>query len=124
MDGETSSFQWLSLCHLGDNLQTAITVAKNSEMIPAGSQVIIVEANEPGDLVPASVTWQLVGTQEPGSGKKVSRCSKTSGWVWVGGAQPWHGATVCILEGILVTIPQVCHHAEGFQWHLADPATN
>ncbi|XP_076798874.1 putative cation-transporting ATPase 13A5 isoform X3 [Arvicanthis niloticus] len=54
----------------GDNLQTAITVAKNSEMIPLGSQVIIVEANEPGDLVPASVTWQLVGTQEPGSGKK------------------------------------------------------
>lgn len=54
----------------GDNLQTAITVAKNSEMIPVGSQVIIVEANEPGDLVPASVTWQLVGTQEPGSEKK------------------------------------------------------
>ncbi|XP_006522259.1 probable cation-transporting ATPase 13A5 isoform X1 [Mus musculus] len=54
----------------GDNLQTAITVAKNSEMIPVGSQVVIVEANEPGDLVPASVTWQLVGTQEPGSGKK------------------------------------------------------
>ncbi|XP_052013973.1 probable cation-transporting ATPase 13A5 isoform X1 [Apodemus sylvaticus] len=54
----------------GDNLQTAITVAKNSEMIPMGSPVIIVEANEPGDLVPASVTWQLVGTQEPGSGKK------------------------------------------------------
>lgn len=77
-------------------------------MIPLGSQVIIVEANEPGDLVPASVTWQLVGTQEPGSGKKVSRCSKTSGWVWVGGTQPWHGATICILEGIIVIIPQVC----------------
>ncbi|MEJ1283285.1 hypothetical protein NN561_014254 [Cricetulus griseus] len=55
----------------GDNLQTAITVAKNSEMIPVGSQVIIVEANEPGDLLPASVTWQLVGTQEPSPGKKV-----------------------------------------------------
>ncbi|ERE75971.1 putative cation-transporting ATPase 13A5-like protein [Cricetulus griseus] len=54
----------------GDNLQTAITVAKNSEMIPVGSQVIIVEANEPGDLLPASVTWQLVGTQEPSPGKK------------------------------------------------------
>ncbi|XP_076404783.1 putative cation-transporting ATPase 13A5 isoform X4 [Peromyscus maniculatus bairdii] len=54
----------------GDNLQTAITVAKNSEMIPMGSQVIIIEANEPGDLLPASVTWQLVGTQEPGSAKK------------------------------------------------------
>lgn len=98
--GETSSLWWLiglslkSLCHLGDNLQTAITVAKNSEMIPMGSQVIIIEANEPGDLLPASVTWQLVGTQEPGSAKKVSRCSKTPGWAWVCGAQPWHGITI------------------------------
>lgn len=97
-------------------------------MIPVGSQVIIVEANEPGDLVPASVTWQLVGTQEPGSEKKVSRCSKTSGWVWVGETRPWHGATICILEAIIVATPQVClrvwHHAVGFQWHLADPAMN
>ncbi|XP_005344847.1 probable cation-transporting ATPase 13A5 [Microtus ochrogaster] len=54
----------------GDNLQTAITVAKNSEMIPHGHQVIIVEANEPGDLLPASVTWQLVGTQEPSPPRK------------------------------------------------------
>nr|XP_048309896.1 probable cation-transporting ATPase 13A5 isoform X2 [Myodes glareolus] len=54
----------------GDNLQTAITVAKNSEMIPHGNQVIIVEANEPGDHLPASVTWQLVGTQEPSPARK------------------------------------------------------
>ncbi|XP_032705856.1 probable cation-transporting ATPase 13A5, partial [Lontra canadensis] len=53
----------------GDNLQTAITVAKNSEMIPRGSQVILVEANEPEDFVPASVTWQLVENQENGLGK-------------------------------------------------------
>lgn len=63
-----------SLCHLGDNLQTAITVAKNSEMIPRGSQVILVEANEPEDFVPASVTWQLVENQENGLGKNVSKC--------------------------------------------------
>ncbi|XP_034846625.1 probable cation-transporting ATPase 13A5 [Mirounga leonina] len=50
----------------GDNLQTAITVAKNSEMIPRGSQVILVEANEPENFVPASVTWQLVENQENG----------------------------------------------------------
>lgn len=62
------------LCLLGDNLQTAITVAKNSEMIPPGSQVIIVEANEPEEFVPASVTWQLVENQETGPGKKVSKC--------------------------------------------------
>ncbi|XP_077610491.1 putative cation-transporting ATPase 13A5 [Crocuta crocuta] len=54
----------------GDNLQTAITVAKNSEMIPGGSQVILVEANEPEDFVPASVTWQLVENQENGPEKK------------------------------------------------------
>uniref|UniRef100_A0A8C6QFX6 Cation-transporting ATPase n=1 Tax=Nannospalax galili TaxID=1026970 RepID=A0A8C6QFX6_NANGA len=54
----------------GDNLQTAITVAKNSEMIPPGSQVITVEANEPEGLLPASVTWQLVVNQELGPGKK------------------------------------------------------
>ncbi|XP_040477668.1 probable cation-transporting ATPase 13A5 [Ursus maritimus] len=53
----------------GDNLQTAITVAKNSEMIPRGSQVILVEANEPEDFVPASVTWQLVENQENGVGR-------------------------------------------------------
>ncbi|KAG8515835.1 putative cation-transporting ATPase 13A5, partial [Galemys pyrenaicus] len=53
----------------GDNLQTAITVAKNSEMIPQGSQVILVEANEPGEYSPASVTWKLVENQENGPGK-------------------------------------------------------
>ncbi|XP_066203653.1 probable cation-transporting ATPase 13A5 isoform X2 [Saccopteryx leptura] len=52
----------------GDNLQTAITVAKNSEMIPPGSQVILVEANEPEESVPASVTWQLVENQDSGPG--------------------------------------------------------
>ncbi|KAI4548269.1 hypothetical protein MG293_000599 [Ovis ammon polii] len=53
----------------GDNLQTAITVAKNSEMIPRGSQVILVEAKEPEEFAPASVTWQLVENQENGPGK-------------------------------------------------------
>ncbi|XP_073088005.1 probable cation-transporting ATPase 13A5 isoform X2 [Manis javanica] len=53
----------------GDNLQTAITVAKNSEMIPRGSRVILVEANEPEEFVPASLTWQLVEKQENGPEK-------------------------------------------------------
>lgn len=68
------------LCHLGDNLQTAITVAKNSEMIPQGSQVILVEANEPEEFVPASVTWQLIENQENGPGKNVSKCEKALPW--------------------------------------------
>uniref|UniRef100_A0A8C4KWC7 Cation-transporting ATPase n=1 Tax=Equus asinus asinus TaxID=83772 RepID=A0A8C4KWC7_EQUAS len=53
----------------GDNLQTAITVAKSSEMIPRGNQVILVEANEPEECAPASVTWQLVENQENGPGR-------------------------------------------------------
>ncbi|KAM9225112.1 LOW QUALITY PROTEIN: putative cation-transporting ATPase 13A5 [Dugong dugon] len=47
----------------GDNLQTAITVAKNSGMVPQGSRVILVEAKEPEEFAPASVTWQLVENQ-------------------------------------------------------------
>ena len=43
-------------------------------MIPGGSQVILVEAKEPEDLVPASVTWQLVENQENGPEKNVSKC--------------------------------------------------
>ena len=43
-------------------------------MIPQGSQVILVEANEPEESVPASVTWQLVENQECEPGKNVSKC--------------------------------------------------
>ncbi|XP_049631879.1 probable cation-transporting ATPase 13A5 [Suncus etruscus] len=53
----------------GDNIQTAITVAKNSGMIPQGSQVILVEANEPEKFLPASVTWKLVENPENGPGQ-------------------------------------------------------
>ncbi|XP_069473521.1 probable cation-transporting ATPase 13A4 isoform X2 [Ambystoma mexicanum] len=42
----------------GDNLKTAITVAKNSAMIASGSRVIIVEATGPSGSNPASITWQ------------------------------------------------------------------
>ncbi|XP_069473514.1 probable cation-transporting ATPase 13A4 [Ambystoma mexicanum] len=44
----------------GDNLQTAVTVAKNSEMIPGTGRVILVEANEPDGSSPASVTWKAL----------------------------------------------------------------
>lgn len=80
--------QVLFLCHLGDNLQTAITVAKNSEMIPRGSQVILVEANEPEEFAPASVTWQLVENQENGPGKNVSECQKAPPWTGADAIQP------------------------------------
>ena len=82
------------LCHLGDNLQTAITVAKNSEMIPQGSQVILVEANEPEEFTPASVTWQLMDNQENGVGKNVSECQKAPPWTGANAIQPWPWAAL------------------------------
>ncbi|XP_060098774.1 probable cation-transporting ATPase 13A5 [Heteronotia binoei] len=49
----------------GDNLQTAVTVAKNSGMISNSSKVILVEANEPEGSIPASLTWQLMEDKHP-----------------------------------------------------------
>uniref|UniRef100_U3I699 Cation-transporting ATPase n=1 Tax=Anas platyrhynchos platyrhynchos TaxID=8840 RepID=U3I699_ANAPP len=43
----------------GDNLQTAVTVARSAEMIPKASKVIIIEASEPEGSAPASIAWQL-----------------------------------------------------------------
>ncbi|CAJ0928627.1 unnamed protein product [Ranitomeya imitator] len=42
----------------GDNLQTAITVARTSGLVPANSNVILVEAEEPTGLSSAKITWQ------------------------------------------------------------------
>ncbi|XP_072474976.1 probable cation-transporting ATPase 13A5 [Notamacropus eugenii] len=61
---ELSSARIRTVMITGDNLQTAITVAKNSEMIPQGNKVILVEANEPEGFSPASVTWQLLEDTE------------------------------------------------------------
>uniref|UniRef100_A0A8B9EFE4 Cation-transporting ATPase n=1 Tax=Anser cygnoides TaxID=8845 RepID=A0A8B9EFE4_ANSCY len=43
----------------GDNLQTAVTVARSAEMIPKASKAIIIEASEPEGSTPASIAWQL-----------------------------------------------------------------
>lgn len=43
----------------GDNLQTAVTVARNAHMIHEDSKVIIVEASEPEGSAPASIAWRL-----------------------------------------------------------------
>ncbi|NXP54168.1 AT135 ATPase, partial [Heliornis fulica] len=42
----------------GDNLQTAVTVARSAGMIHAGSKVILVEAKEPGASAPAAIAWR------------------------------------------------------------------
>ncbi|KAM5163820.1 putative cation-transporting ATPase 13A4 [Mantella aurantiaca] len=44
----------------GDNLQTAVTVARNSGMISEGSDVILVDAKEPTETSLASINWTLL----------------------------------------------------------------
>ena len=50
--------------------------------------MILVEANEPEEFVPASVTWQLVENQESGPGKNMSECYKAPAWARADGIQP------------------------------------
>ncbi|XP_073434756.1 probable cation-transporting ATPase 13A4 [Dendrobates tinctorius] len=42
----------------GDNLQTAITVARNSGIVQQQTNVILIEACEPAESCPASITWR------------------------------------------------------------------
>ncbi|KAM4693459.1 putative cation-transporting ATPase 13A4 isoform 2-T2 [Discoglossus pictus] len=48
----------------GDNLQTAVTVAKNSRIIPIGSKLILIEATEPEGDLPASITWTTMDDKQ------------------------------------------------------------
>ncbi|XP_031220460.1 probable cation-transporting ATPase 13A4 [Mastomys coucha] len=50
----------------GDNLQTAITVARKSGMVSQGQKVILVEANEATGSSSASISWKLVEEKKPG----------------------------------------------------------
>lgn len=63
----------------GDNLQTAVTVARNADMIHEASKVIIVEASEPEGSTPASIAWRLA------EGSKASAAAPTvstdNGWL-------------------------------------------
>ncbi|XP_053246859.1 probable cation-transporting ATPase 13A5 isoform X2 [Podarcis raffonei] len=57
---ELSSARIRSVMVTGDNLQTAITVARNCGMFSFGTRVILVEAREAEGSNRASVTWQLI----------------------------------------------------------------
>ncbi|NXD13860.1 AT135 ATPase, partial [Nothocercus nigrocapillus] len=48
----------------GDNLQTAVTVARSAGLIGSASRVILVQASEPQGSAPASLSWQLVEDHE------------------------------------------------------------
>ncbi|XP_015744363.1 probable cation-transporting ATPase 13A5, partial [Python bivittatus] len=62
---ELSGARIRSVMVTGDNLQTAITVARTAGMLPSTSQVVLVDACEPEDSSPASVTWQLLEEEAP-----------------------------------------------------------
>ncbi|NWJ02679.1 AT135 ATPase, partial [Crypturellus undulatus] len=48
----------------GDNLQTAVTVARNAGLVGSASKVILMQASEPQGSAPASLSWQLVEDSE------------------------------------------------------------
>ncbi|XP_043853629.1 probable cation-transporting ATPase 13A4 isoform X1 [Dromiciops gliroides] len=57
---ELSSAHIRTVMVTGDNLQTAVTVARKSGMIADNLRVILLEANEADGSSPASVTWKLL----------------------------------------------------------------
>ncbi|XP_044277054.1 probable cation-transporting ATPase 13A5 [Varanus komodoensis] len=71
---ELSDARIRSVMVTGDNLQTAIAVARNSGMICSGSRIIQVEACEPEKPSPASITWQLVEELHPGTAGSQPSC--------------------------------------------------
>ncbi|ETE60920.1 putative cation-transporting ATPase 13A4, partial [Ophiophagus hannah] len=72
-DQELSQAHIRSVMVTGDNLQTAITVARNAGMIPQGSRVILVEACARPGQPSASVSWEELEelSQEGGSRPEV-----------------------------------------------------
>ncbi|CAH2247930.1 probable cation-transporting ATPase 13A4 [Pelobates cultripes] len=61
---ELSSANIRTVMITGDNLQTAITVAKTSGLVPENSKVILVDADEPDGLNPAKISWHPVEGHE------------------------------------------------------------
>ncbi|XP_009881727.1 PREDICTED: probable cation-transporting ATPase 13A5 [Charadrius vociferus] len=61
----------------GDNLQTAVTVARNADMIHMGSKVILIEANEPEGSAPASITWRLAEESKANTAAPREVCANT-----------------------------------------------
>ncbi|XP_042315021.1 probable cation-transporting ATPase 13A5 [Sceloporus undulatus] len=76
---ELSDARIRSVMVTGDNLETAITVSRNSGMISRGSRVILVEATEPEKPHPASVSWQVVEDTQPGIDKNQDPCITIDG---------------------------------------------
>lgn len=44
---------------LGDNILTAVSVARQCDLVPPGDQLVFVNATLPDDNKPASISWDL-----------------------------------------------------------------
>lgn len=61
---------------LGDNMLTAISVARDCGMVRSHEKVIIADAVPPKDLHPASITWRY--TENPAQTIKDSQVRQTA----------------------------------------------
>ncbi|NWU64687.1 AT135 ATPase, partial [Pterocles burchelli] len=61
----------------GDNLQTAVTVARNAGMIHMGSKVILVEASELEGSASASIAWRLAEDSKANTAAPSEACANT-----------------------------------------------
>ncbi|XP_077204101.1 putative cation-transporting ATPase 13A4 isoform X2 [Paroedura picta] len=88
----------------GDNLQTAITVAREAGLILQGSQVILVEAGTQPGHPAASVTWKLLeeSSKDTGPGPKDLHSAASEG-----GGRPFH---FCMSGGSYEVIAQSFSH--------------
>uniref|UniRef100_A0A8C2TTM3 Cation-transporting ATPase n=1 Tax=Coturnix japonica TaxID=93934 RepID=A0A8C2TTM3_COTJA len=69
-----------SIMVTGDNLQTAVTVARSADMIHEASKVIIVEASEPEGSTPASIAWRLAENSKATPGKDIALEGESSNY--------------------------------------------
>uniref|UniRef100_A0A8C4QPU4 ATPase 13A3 n=1 Tax=Eptatretus burgeri TaxID=7764 RepID=A0A8C4QPU4_EPTBU len=77
----------------GDNILTAISVARNCGMVAACSQVIVVDANFPHNGRPASICWNLADDASVCT-LCMDVCKISSQWLNTSDLQPYHFA-VC-----------------------------
>ncbi|XP_072200568.1 probable cation-transporting ATPase 13A5 isoform X1 [Excalfactoria chinensis] len=66
-----------SIMVTGDNLQTAVTVARSADMIHEASKVIIIEASEPEGSTPASIAWRLAEDSKASAAASSEMCANT-----------------------------------------------
>ncbi|NXI44097.1 AT134 ATPase, partial [Galbula dea] len=74
---ELSAARIRSVMVTGDNIQTAVTVAKNAGMISPMNRVILVEANKIPGSFSASITWKPIEEKNPEDYRSLEDDSQT-----------------------------------------------